>query len=56
VTREEIDWPVIKIPSITFIVVLLLSLGMIVGSWTFKEDMLSKYKKDKNRFTLKMSE
>jgi len=51
VTREEIDWPVIKIPTITFIVVLLVSLAMIVGSWTFKEDMLSKYKKSKSKFT-----
>ena len=50
-TREEIDWPVIKIPTITFIVVLLLSLSIIAGSWVFKEDMLSKYKKNKNRFT-----
>jgi len=51
VKREDIDWPVIKIPTITFIVVLLVSLSIILGSWMFKEDMLSKYKKNKNRFT-----
>jgi hypothetical protein len=51
VKRENIDWPVIKIPTITFIVVLLVSLGLIVSSWMFKEDMLSKYKRSKNKFT-----
>jgi len=51
VKRKDIDWPVIKIPIITFIVVLLVSLGIILGSWIFKEDMLSKYKRNKNRFT-----
>ena len=49
--REDIDWPVLRVPTITFIVVLLISLGLIVSSWMFKEDMLSKYKRSKNKFT-----
>jgi hypothetical protein len=49
--REELDWSVIKVPTLTFIVVLLISLGLIFGSWMFKDDMLGEYKKNKRRFT-----
>lgn len=48
--RDDLDWSVIKFPGITFIVVLLVSLSLIVGSWIFKEDMLAEYKKNKRRF------
>lgn len=50
-TRDELDWSVIKFPTIIFIVVLLVSVALIYGSWTFKEDMFSEYKKNKAMFT-----
>lgn len=50
-TREELDWPVIKLQTITFTFILLVSMGIISGSWVFKEDMLSEYKKNKLRFS-----
>ena len=49
--RDELDWSVIKVSTLIFIVVLLVSLGLIAGSWMFKEDMLGEYKKNKRRFT-----
>jgi Ni,Fe-hydrogenase maturation factor len=49
--RRDLDWPVIKFNSITFTLVLLLSAGLIFGSWVFKEDMLYEYKRNKVRFT-----
>lgn len=49
--RDDLDWPVIKFNSITFIIVLLVSSGIVFGSWTFKEDMQSEYKRNKVRFT-----
>lgn len=48
--RNDLDWSVIRVPTVTFIIILLVSLGMIIGSWSFKEDMLSEYKKNKIRF------
>ena len=50
-THDELDWSVIKFPTIIFIVVLLVSMVLIYGSWTFKEDMFSEYKKNKAMFT-----
>lgn len=50
-TRDELDWSVIKFHTIIFIVVLLVSVALIYGSWTFKEDMFSEYKKNKAMFT-----
>ena len=50
-TRDELDWSVIKFPTIIFIVVLLVSVALIYGSWTFKADMFSEYKKNKAMFT-----
>ena len=50
-TRDELDWSVIKFSTIIFIVVLLVSVALIYGSWTFKEDMFSEYKKNKAMFT-----
>jgi Ni,Fe-hydrogenase maturation factor len=49
--RDDLDWSVIKLHSIIFVLVLLLSAGLIFGSWTFKEDMLHEYKRNKARFT-----
>jgi len=49
--RDDLDWSVIKLHSIIFALVLLLSAGLIFGSWTFKEDMLHEYKRNKARFT-----
>ncbi len=49
--RDDLDWPVIKVPATTFIIILLVSLGMVIGSWSFKEDMLSEHKRNKARFT-----
>jgi len=49
--RDELDWSVIKFSTIIFIVVLLVSVALIYGSWTFKEDMFSEYKKNKAMFT-----
>lgn len=50
-TRDNLDWPVIRLSTITFIIILLISIALIAGSWTFKEDMLSEYRKNKVRFT-----
>jgi len=50
-TRDELDWPVIKFSTITFIIILLVSIALIVASWTFKEKMLSEHKKNKAQFT-----
>ena len=50
-TRDDLDWPVIKFQSITFSLVLLVSVGLIYGSWAFKEDMQSQYKRNKVRFS-----
>ena len=49
--RDDLDWSVIKVSTVTFIIVLLVSLGMVVGSWSFIEDMLSDYKRNKINFT-----
>ena len=49
--RDDLDWSVIKVSTVTFIIVLLVSLGMVIGSWSFNEDMLSEYKRNKIRFT-----
>ena len=49
--RDDLDWSVIKVHTFTFIIILLVSLGMVIGSWSFKEDMLSEYKRNKLRFT-----
>ena len=49
--RDDLDWSVIKFHSITFTLVLLVSAGLIFGSWAFKEDMASEYKRNKVRFT-----
>jgi len=50
-TRDELDWPVIKFSTITFIIIVLVSIILIFASWTFKEKMLSEHKKNKMRFT-----
>ncbi len=49
-TRDELDWSVIKFSTITFIAILLVSLGLITGSWIFKEKMFSKYNINKLKF------
>ena len=49
--RDELDWSVIKFHSITFFLVLLVSAGLIYGSWKFKDDMESQHKRNKVRFT-----
>jgi len=50
VTRDELDWSVIKFPTVIFIVVLLVSVSLIYGSWVFKDDMFIEYKKNKAMF------
>ena len=49
--RSELDWSVIKVSVIIFILVLIVSIAMVSGSWMFKKDMLSQYKRNKLRFT-----
>ncbi len=49
-TRDELDWPMIKFSTITFIVILMVSVALIVGSWKFKDDMLRKYNQNKVQF------
>ncbi len=49
-TRDELDWSVIKFPTIIFIAVLLVSVALIFGSWAFKDDMFTEYKKNKAIF------
>ncbi len=36
-TRDELDWHVIKFSTITFIIIVLVSVTLIGGSWAFKE-------------------
>jgi len=50
-TRDELDWLVIKFPTIIFILVLLVSVALIYASWIFKKDMFTEYKKNKAMFT-----
>jgi hypothetical protein len=49
-TRDELDWSVIKFSTIIFTAILLVSIALIVGSWTFKEDMFREYNKNKALF------
>ena len=49
--RDELDWSVIKFPAMIFIVVLLVSVALIYGSWIFKDDMFTEYKKNKAMFS-----
>lgn len=44
------DWSLIKTSSIIFIIVLLLSVGLIASSYLFKENMFSELKKNKSMF------
>ncbi len=50
-TRDELDWSVIKFPTIIFFIVLLVSVALIYGSWMFKQGTFSEYKKNKSLFT-----
>ena len=49
-TRDELDWSVIKFSTIIFTAVLLVSIALIFGSWSFKQDMLREYNKNKALF------
>jgi len=50
-TRDELDWSVIKFHTIIFIGVLMVSLALIFGSLSFKDDMFGKYKNNKAMFS-----
>lgn len=49
-TRDELDWSVIKFSTITFAIIMLISIVLIVGSWSFKDDMLREHNKNKAKF------
>ncbi len=49
--RDDLEWPVIRFHGITFALVLLISACLIYGSWAFREDMQSRYARDKARFS-----
>jgi hypothetical protein len=51
-TRDELDWSVIKFSTIIFFGVLLVSVALIYGSWIFNQDMFMEYKKNKALFTV----
>ena len=50
-TRDELDWSVIKFHTIIFIAVFIVSLAIIYGSGSFKDDMFGKYKDNKTMFS-----
>jgi len=50
--REDLDWPVIRLSIIIFIVLLLVSAVMVSGSWVFKKGMVKEYQANKQRFNM----
>jgi len=46
-TRDELDWSVIKFHAKIFIAVFIVSLAIIYGSGSFKDDMFGKDKDNK---------
>jgi hypothetical protein len=49
-TREDFDWPVVRLSFIIFTVLLLISTTLVTSSWIFKKDMLKEYTMNKSRF------
>lgn len=49
-TREDIDWSILRGAIIIFMISLLFSGALISGSWYFKDEMLKKYNASKKRF------
>lgn len=47
---DSLDWSVIKLPIILFILVTLFSVGTVSPSYFFKENTLQEYRKQKQRF------
>lgn len=49
-TREDIDWSILRGAIIIFMISFLFSGALISGSWYFKGEMLKKYNASKKRF------
>lgn len=48
--REDIDWTILRGALIIFLISLLIGISLVVGSWYFKEEMLSNYNKNQWQF------
>ena len=49
-TREDIDWTILRGAIIIFMISLMFSVALVFGSWYFKGEMLNKYNASKKRF------
>lgn len=47
---EKIDWSVLKGPMIIFVLSLIISTGLVGGTWYFRDTMQKKYNVEKRRF------
>src|SRR5690554_5866304 len=47
---EKVDWSVLRVPIMVFVICLILSGSMIGGTWYFKDQMFRRYNVDKSRF------